>query len=93
MLTTPALDAPRLVNPATARLGSTPPAVRKQGSLYVSAKDVDGDGDADLVIHFERAQLVANGDLTTATTSLVLRANLLDGRQVEGRDAVRVIKR
>ena len=54
---------------------------------------MDGDGDADLVIHFERAQLVANGDLTTATTSLVLRANLLDGRQVEGRDAVRVIKR
>ena len=93
VLTTPAFDAPRLVNAATARIGATPPAARKQGSLYVSAKDVDGDGDADLVIHFERAQLVANGDLTTATTSLVLRANLYDGRQVEGRDAVRVIKR
>ena len=90
VLTTPAFAAPALVDPSTARIGATPVAVKKKGSLYASLKDVDLDGDADLVLHFERAQLVANGDLTTATTSLVLRAALTDGRRIEGQDAVRV---
>jgi probable HAF family extracellular repeat protein len=93
VITTPDFDAPRLVNPGTARIGSTPVAARKKGVLHASQKDVDADGDADLVLHFERAQLVANGDLTAGTTSLVLRAELTDGRKIEGRDAVRVIKR
>jgi len=93
VLTTPTFDAPTLVDPATARLGTTPVAAKKKGGLYVSTKDVDLDGDADLVLHFERAQLVANGDLTTATSSLTLRATLTDGRAIEGQDEVRVIKK
>jgi len=93
VLTTPAFDAPALVDAATARLGTTPVAVKKKGAPYVSTKDVDLDGDTDLVLHFERAQLVANGDLTTATTSLTLRATLTDGRAIEGQDEVRVIKK
>jgi len=93
VLTEPTFDAPALVDPSTARIGATPVASRKKGGLYVSLKDVDLDGDPDLVLHFERAQLVANGDLTVATTSLVLRATLTDGRQIEGQDGVRVVKR
>ena len=93
VITTPGFDAPRLVDPATARLGTTPVAARKNGSLFAERKDVDGDGDADLVLHFERARMIANGDLTTATTSLVLHARLTDGTEVEGQDAVRVINK
>jgi hypothetical protein len=59
---------------------------------YVASPgDVDGDGDADLVLHFERAELVARGDLNATTTELVLRATLTDGRKIRGVDAVRVV--
>ena len=90
ILSSPSFDA-RLIDPATVQLGATAVSARRNGSLFASLADVDGDGDLDLVVHFDRAQLVANGDLTTATTSLVLVATLIDGRLVEGRDDVRVI--
>jgi hypothetical protein len=40
--------------------------------------DRNGDGLPDLVVHFDQAQLMANGDLTTGTRRLVLMGALLD---------------
>jgi PKD repeat protein len=90
VLTTPTFDA-RLISAASARLGRTAVSMRKNGTLYASLEDVDHDGDLDLVLQFDRAQLIANGDLTRATTQLTLTAALSDGRQARGSDAVRVV--
>jgi hypothetical protein len=79
------------IDAASARLGHTPVARRNNGTLMAASEDVNGDGRPDLVLHFERAALLSNGDLTRATTALALTADLADGRQVEGRDAVRVV--
>ncbi|MBA3467880.1 MAG: hypothetical protein H0T21_10755 [Gemmatimonadaceae bacterium] len=45
----------------------------------------------DLVLHFERKDLVRSGALTESTTQLSLLANMIDGRQIEARGAVEVI--
>jgi hypothetical protein len=79
------------VDPATARLGTTSVAKRNNGTLFASAEDVNGDGRPDLVLHFERSQLISNGDLTAATTSLTLHAATFGGVSVHGSDAVRVV--
>jgi probable HAF family extracellular repeat protein len=94
VLTTPALDA-RLVVPASATLGDevgtdTPVARKRDGSVITSLEDVDGDGDLDRVLNFALSALRDNGDVTTQTTQLVLRADLSDGRKVRGADRVKV---
>src|SRR3712207_8689862 len=49
-------------------------------------EDVNKDGRADLTLQFERDQLVKNGDITKATTQLVVLATQQDGcRQLSGR--------
>ena len=85
------------VNPASVVLGDesggdTPVAQRNNGSYYATLKDVNGDGYMDMVLHFSVPALVANGDLTLATTSLVLRGFLGDAcTNFRGSDAVRVV--
>jgi hypothetical protein len=49
---------------------------------------VNNDGILDLVVHFVRGDLVANGDLSSDTRFLLLDANLNDGRQIEVRAPV-----
>jgi len=85
-----------LVDPATATLGDedgadTPVARRRNGSLFASLEDANDDGRPDLLLHFSRSELIGNGDLTTDVTSLILLAELVDGRHARGEDAVRVI--
>lgn len=75
-----------LVDVGSVRIGQTQNAVKKSGAYFASFDDVNGDGRADLVLHFERAALIANGDLTTSTTTLTLNADLTDGRQVVAKD-------
>lgn len=72
------------VDPTSVVLGDevgadTPVASRRNGTLYASVEDVNGDGIPDLVLMFRVPDLVANGDLTEATTELVLRGFLGDG--------------
>lgn len=55
-----------------------------------SLEHVDGDGDVDLVVHFEIPRLVAAGDLTGETTSLLFEALTTDRRPIRGRDSVRL---
>jgi beta propeller repeat protein len=70
--------------------GSDTPVARKvNGALHASLEDVDGDGQADLVLHFDRTALITSGDLTASTTTLVLTGRLKNGRTFRGEDAVR----
>lgn len=82
-----AVDA-SLIDVSSARIGRT--AVDAKGNFdYKSQlKDVDGDGQTDLELHFERGQLVRNGDLSVASHELVLLANLTDGRQIRANGPV-----
>ena len=55
-----------------------------------SVNDVNDDGVADLIVHFNRIELVDDGQLAIGTTRLVLYLDLIDGRHVEAIGAVRV---
>ncbi len=70
------------VNPATVRFGGAEVATRPNGTLMTSMSDVDGDGDLDRVLHFDREAI-------TASTTLTLDAGLGDGCRV-ARGAVTV---
>ncbi|MBV9774463.1 MAG: S8 family serine peptidase [Gemmatimonadetes bacterium] len=70
----------------------TPVAKRNNGTYQASMEDVDHDGDLDLVLHFDRAQLSQNANLTSATTQVVLLADLKDGcTQVRATAPVKVV--
>lgn len=95
LLTTPGFDATG-VDPETLTLGdergTDTRVVRKSnGRLMASPEDVDGDGDTDVILHFPRAGLIDNADLTAATDVLVLLGTTEDGREIRGADSVRVI--
>ncbi len=96
ILTTASFDAAE-VAPGTVTLGDddgddTRVATRKNGSLRANLADVDGDGDLDMILHFDTQALVANGDLTTGTTELILNGEQFDGTPIKGSDAVRVVR-
>ncbi len=72
------------IDPATLRFGDSvdpdaPVETRPNGMYPVHARDVNGDGLPDLVVHVGVSDLVANGDLTEASTSLTVRGFLGDG--------------
>jgi sugar lactone lactonase YvrE len=84
------------VDPATVTLGNddsndTPVATKKNGSLFASLEDVDGDGDLDLALKFDQPAMEANGDLDAASTQLTLNGQTFGGLFIKGSDAVRVI--
>lgn len=85
------------IDPATVTLGNdanpdTPVAMRKNGTYHAAVEDVNEDGLLDLVVKFRVPELVANGDLTEATTSLTLQGFLQDGcTNFLGEDAVKVV--
>jgi len=87
VLSSATVDA-SLVNIATARINNVGAAKRTNGTYLSSLEDVNADGRVDLVLFFEVSKL----GLTLQTTSLTLRATLTDGRQIQGTDAIRVVK-
>ena len=76
ILSSATFDA-RLVNLASVRLGdetgSDTPVATQKGKYITRVEDVNKDGRPDLVVTFSVPELIANGDLTMNTTSLVLR--------------------
>lgn len=96
VLSSASFDATQ-IDPATLLLGDetdpdTPVAVRNNGTFYASIEDVNNDGLPDLMLHFRVPELVANGDLTGASTSLVLRGFLTDGcTNFRGEDSVNIV--
>jgi len=94
VLTTAAFNAAN-IDVASVTLGDevsqdTPVALQNKGVPMASLKDVDGDGDLDLILQFDIPALVANGDLTASTTQLVLKGTLMSGGAVRGGDNVMV---
>jgi CSLREA domain-containing protein len=87
VLSSATVDA-SLVNVATARINNVGAAKRTNGTYLSSLEDVNADGRVDLVLFFEVSKL----GLRLQTTSLTLRATLTDGRQIQGTDAIRVVK-
>jgi subtilisin family serine protease len=87
----------RRVDLATVTLGNgdgtdTPASMLPNGRVMAVLRDLDRDGDVDLLLHFDRGQLIGNGDLTSTTASLTLLARLDDGCiEIRGSDAVRVV--
>lgn len=95
ILTTGDFDA-AVVDPATVTLGDddgndTGVAARPNGSWAAGLEDVDGDGDLDLMLHFDTRALVGNGDLHAGTTVLVVNGETWDGTPIHGSDTVRLI--
>lgn len=92
--TTESFDAAD-VDPATVTLGNndgtdTPVAKRKNGTLMASMEDWDGDGDDDMVLHFDTPSLVSNGDLSSTTTELFITGKTSGGTSFIGSDAVKI---
>lgn len=80
------VDNPAGVALGTVRLGDgnvagIPIAVGEDGAPLTSVQDVNGDGVPELVLKFRRAALRDGG---SSSSVLVLHADLVDGRQVEG---------
>lgn len=92
--TTGSLDA-AMVEPGTATLGDgsgmDAAVMSLRGRVLATLVDVDRDGDKDLVLAFNKSELVQAGDLARATAELVFRAELRDGRPVRGADVVQVV--
>ncbi len=85
------------IDPASLTLGDealtdTHVVLKNNGTYQTSLEDVNGDGIMDMVAKFDIPTLVANGDLTSASTSLVLRGFLADGcTNFRGEDVVTVV--
>lgn len=92
ILTTPDFDA-ATVDVASVMVvdsdgAGAPVNQKKNGSYQASLSDVDGDGDQDLVLHFEQPVLEANGVLDVDTTELILTGQTTGGEAFEGGDTV-----
>jgi hypothetical protein len=81
ILTTPAFDA-TAVDPTTVRFGATG---AEAPALQAALEDVDGDGDTDLVLHFDTQA----AGLRCGTTSAFVTGTTVGGQAFEGSDSVR----
>jgi probable HAF family extracellular repeat protein len=84
------------VNAASVTLGdeqgSDTPALRdRKGKVAAVYRDIDRDGDLDLVIDFDASEMVNKGDLTSSTTKLVLLGKRTDGRALRAVESVIVV--
>ena len=87
ILSTADFDA-TTVDPATVQLAGSSVAVCGNGKhLLCAEEDVDGDGDLDLVMHFETDDLV----LDAASTEATLTGETYDGTMIQGSDSVLIV--
>jgi DNA/RNA endonuclease G (NUC1) len=78
------------INLGSVRIGRTAPDTQGNGALKVEIADVNHDGILDMVAHFQRSALVANGDISGGSTQLSVDATLNDGRQIRATGGVSV---
>jgi REJ domain len=89
ILTTPTFDA-QTVDPASLKLGD--PALGGTASpIWSKARDVELDGDLDMLLSFNLCDLVSNMALDASSTELVLTGTTLTGNAITGTDLVKVI--
>jgi len=93
VLTSDKLDA-TTVDVSTLTLGRVGSTVvgGGEGKYLAVTRDVDKDGDIDLVVMFDRRKMIETGDLTPQTTALTLRGWASGGKKVVGTDAVQVAR-
>jgi DNA/RNA endonuclease G (NUC1) len=89
LLSQAGLDATTL-DAGTARIGGVAPILKNKGEWFTESRDVNGDGFADLVVRFDRGELVKAGALASGQSSLVMTGDLRDGRQVKATAEVSV---
>ncbi|RIQ12663.1 OmpL47-type beta-barrel domain-containing protein [Jiangella rhizosphaerae] len=68
----------------TLTVGDVAPARSESGAVISHVGDVDGDGSDDLVVHVDKRQLAAEGELTPSTGVLQVTASTGDGADVGG---------
>lgn len=78
---------PRHVDPTTVIFAGAPVKRRPNGRLMSSVEDVNGDGMADLVLHFTTREL----QLSANSTSAVLEGKTWDGTDFRGSDTVIIV--
>ena len=83
VLTTETFDATQ-IDPSTIVFG---PDAAGESHARSHIEDVDGDGDADLVLHFR----VQEAGIQCGDTEATLTGETFDGRQVTGADSVRTV--
>ena len=85
LLSGPGFD-PASVNPETATIGGVGLDIHGGGDkLSYHYEDLNHDGVADVVLRFGRAALIDAAALKSASTELLLLADLRNGVQIEGR--------
>ena len=89
ILTTPEFDALK-VDTSTLMLGD-PQLNGIVTPIRDRERDVDLDGDTDLLLAFPLCDLITNEALNVNSTELVLTGNTLDGVTITGRDSVKVV--
>lgn len=98
ILTSPSFNAQN-VNVATVRIGDpalTNPALSIPGTPATPSRsaieDVDGDGDADLILFFETAELVGGGALSPTSTKVRLTGKTFADDPLFGFDSVNIVQ-
>ena len=76
------------IDGSSVRIGPVSPDTNGNGGAKLSVVDANQDGTLDLVVHFNRDDLISAGALGSSTRELVLQGKLNDGRQFEARGAV-----
>jgi DNA/RNA endonuclease G (NUC1)/PKD repeat protein len=76
------------IDGASVRIGQVSPDTNGNDGEKLSVFDANQDGILDLVVHFNRDELISAGALGTSTREMVLQGKLNDGRQFEARAAV-----
>jgi hypothetical protein len=66
-------------------------ALRRNGTAMERLRDVDGDGDEDLVLQFRIRDLQINGDLGPGTTQLTLSGETLDEQAFSGSNEIQLV--
>jgi uncharacterized delta-60 repeat protein len=89
ILTTPAFDA-LTVDAASLKLGD-PLLSGTASPLWNKARDVDLDGDLDMLLSFTICDLVTNLALDSSSTELDLTGTTLGGDLITGTDSVKVV--
>jgi hypothetical protein len=83
ILTTDTFNA-STVAPSTVRFGASG---TEAGPVHSALEDVDGDGDTDMILHFNtKATGIQCGD-----TAASLTGETLDGQMIQGSDAIRTV--
>src|SRR5262249_42234017 len=92
VLTTPGFDARTVATAdlSTIRFGDVGVAARVS-PLRAALEDVDGDGDADLVLHFSVPEIKDAGALVAGSTAAELTGLTTAGQPVRGVDSVRIV--